>query len=68
MKAPEPLWSSSDVSQYLGVPLGTLDRWAHSAAGPRFYKIGRHRRYDPADVRRWLEQRASGGEETVDRA
>jgi len=64
---PEPLWTSNDVSAYLGVPLGTLHRWAHSGAGPRFYKIGRHRRYKRCEVQDWLEQRASGGEGTVDR-
>lgn len=65
---PEPLWTSTDVSRYLGVPPATLHKWAHSGAGPRFYKVGRHRRYHPEDVRRWLDQRPQGGEETVESA
>ncbi|MGI9051049.1 MAG: helix-turn-helix transcriptional regulator [Ilumatobacteraceae bacterium] len=40
----------------------TLDQWAYQGLGPRFVKVGRHRRYRPADVLAWLEaQTVSSG-------
>jgi Helix-turn-helix domain len=45
-----------------GVPKSTLDQWAYLGTGPRFVKIGRHRRYDPRDVEAWIESRKHGGE------
>jgi len=39
----------------------TLDQWAYRGVGPRYIRIGRHRRYDPLEVRRWLEQHSRGG-------
>lgn len=56
-----PLWSSGTTASYLDVPDRTLDEWAYRGTGPRFFKVGRHRRYDPRDVRAWLETRAHGG-------
>ena len=32
----------------------TLDQWAYRGVGPPYIKVGRHRRYDPDEVRRWL--------------
>ncbi len=55
----EPLWTVDDVSAYLGVPVATLYQWRHHRAGPPAYKVGRHLRYDPAEVRTWLS--AQGG-------
>jgi hypothetical protein len=44
----ENLIDSDDLSRWLGgVPRSTLDQWAYLGTGPRFVKIGRHRRYDP---------------------
>jgi excisionase family DNA binding protein len=49
------LATSIEVSQYTQVPLGTLDQWAHRGVGPRYIKVGRHRRYRWADVDAWLD-------------
>jgi predicted DNA-binding transcriptional regulator AlpA len=48
------LWSIEDVSEFLRVPVGTLYQWRYRRIGPRAFKVGRHLRYDPADVRSWL--------------
>lgn len=53
---PERLWSVRDVAEFLGVPIGTLYQWRHLGTGPKAYRVGRHLRYDPGEVRRWLEE------------
>jgi excisionase family DNA binding protein len=50
------LWTVDDVSTFLGVPVATIYQWRHHRTGPRAYKLGRHLRYDPAEVRAWLER------------
>lgn len=45
---------SDELAAYLKVPLATLDQWASRGGGPAFHKVGKHRRYSPADVRAWL--------------
>jgi predicted DNA-binding transcriptional regulator AlpA len=58
----ENLIDSDDLSKRLGgVSRRTLDQWAYLGTGPRFVKIGRHRRYDPRDVEAWIENRKHGG-------
>lgn len=54
----EPLWTAEDVSTFLGVPVSTLYQWRYRRQGPRARKVGRHLRYDPADVRAWLNEAA----------
>lgn len=58
-KSTDALWSPSQLADYLDVPVATTHQWASQGRGPRFYKVGRHRRYREADVRQWLEQQAS---------
>lgn len=53
----EPLLSTQEVADYLGVPVQTLYQWRSRGQGPTSMRIGRHVRYDPADVRSWLAQR-----------
>lgn len=53
------LWTVGQVSDYLGVPVATLYVWRHRGTGPKAYRVGRHLRYDPADVRRWLDELAA---------
>ncbi|MEV4810272.1 helix-turn-helix transcriptional regulator [Micromonospora avicenniae] len=61
MTAPtiERLWTVQDVAAFLGVPVGTLYQWRYRRTGPRAARVGRHLRYDPADVRAWLDQQAA---------
>ena len=51
----ERMISKEELSEFLGVPLTTLDQWASRGGGPIFHRIGNHRKYWPADVREWLK-------------
>ena len=53
------LWSIERTSEYLGVPVGTLYQWRHRRTGPPALKIGRHLRYDPAEVHAWAKGQAA---------
>ena len=53
------LWSTAETSAYLGIAISTLYEWRAYGLGPRSYRIGRHARYDPADVKRWLATRTA---------
>lgn len=52
-------WSHSETAAYLGIPEATLHQMNYKGTGPRSYKIGRHRKYRPAEVDQWCEARAS---------
>jgi excisionase family DNA binding protein len=56
---PDPeFWTSQEVCDFLGIPLSTLRYWQWQRTGPRSYRMGRHRKYKPADVRAWAERQA----------
>lgn len=55
-QSPERLWTPHEAAEYLGVPIKTLEKWRYIREGPAFFKVGRHVRYDPEAVRRWLVQ------------
>lgn len=64
--APEPppptcdrLWTLKDVSDFLGVPVGTLYQWRVRGEGPPGFKVGKHVRFDPDRVRAWLVDSAA---------
>lgn len=57
----ERLWGIADVSAYLGIPVNTLYQWRHQGYGPKGRRVGRHVRYDPADVRRWFAELTDDG-------
>lgn len=44
-----------DVAELLGVPVETVYRWRRRRTGPRGFRVGRHLRFDPEDVRAWVE-------------
>lgn len=50
----ERLWSVSEVSDFLGIPVATLHQWRYLGNGPEAFRVGKHLRYDPDAVRRWL--------------
>jgi excisionase family DNA binding protein len=51
---PEPLWEIEQVADYLRIPKETLYTWRKRGYGPSAARVGRHLRYDPADVRQWF--------------
>jgi excisionase family DNA binding protein len=55
----DALWSVDDVAAFLRVPVETLYQWRKRKYGPPAARVGRHLRYDPADVRAWFRKRAA---------
>jgi excisionase family DNA binding protein len=59
-KVPAPtcdrLWTTKEVAAFLGVPVTTLHRWRYEGTGPDAFRVGRHLRYDPNEVRAWLAE------------
>ena len=51
-------WSSREVCEFLGIPLSTLRYWSWQGS-PCSYRIGRERKYRPADVMAWTERQAA---------
>lgn len=49
--------TSDQLAEVLQVPKATLDKWAYQGRGPRYIRVGRHRRYPDADLERWIEER-----------
>ncbi|MET9410529.1 helix-turn-helix domain-containing protein [Streptomyces sp. NPDC002935] len=49
-----------DVAELLGVPIETVYQWRRKRTGPRGFRVGRHLRYDPDDVRAWVESLMEG--------
>ena len=56
----EALMTLMDLSEMLGVPVGTLYGWRHRGEGPPGYRVGRHVRYRRSAVEAWLETCADG--------
>jgi hypothetical protein len=57
-----PLMDTPTTAGYLNVPPATLDQWAYRGTGPKWSKVGRHRRYRLADVDAWLLEQRGGGD------
>jgi DNA-binding transcriptional MerR regulator len=49
------------VAEFLGISVATLHQWRYLGTGPAAYRVGRHLRYDPAIVRRWVAEHYSTG-------
>jgi excisionase family DNA binding protein len=50
------LLTIDDLSDYLGVPKGTLYQWRSKGYGPSGIRMGKYVRYRPEDVDAWLDQ------------
>ncbi|MFJ9523100.1 helix-turn-helix transcriptional regulator [Kitasatospora sp. NPDC101801] len=55
----DKLWTLQELAEFLGVPKQSIYQMNWKGTGPRSFKVGRHRRYDPRDVQQWLETRSS---------
>ncbi len=51
----EHLLNEHEAAALLSLAVPTLRRWRWSGNGPRFAKIGRAVRYDPAELRTYIE-------------
>lgn len=61
---PARMWTHQETAEFLGVPEGTLHQMNCKGTGPRSYRVGRYRRYDPRDIENWLELHASAARAT----
>jgi predicted DNA-binding transcriptional regulator AlpA len=48
-------WTVDDVANYLRMPVKTIYKWRLTGDGPVGARLGKHLRYDPADVVAWFE-------------
>lgn len=52
----EPLLSTEELAEYLGIPVATLQDWRVDHKGPRAIIVGRRVKYAVSDVRAWIKQ------------
>jgi len=50
----DALVSPDELAAFLAIPPATLRQWRYQGVGPRSLRVGRHARYEPAEIRRWL--------------
>jgi excisionase family DNA binding protein len=53
------LLTIDDLSNYLGIPKGTLYQWRSKGYGPDGIRVGKYVRYRPDDVDAWIEQQGA---------
>lgn len=51
------LLGAKQVSEMIGVPVGTLRYWRHSDIGPASFTLGRRVVYRRDEVLRWISKR-----------
>ncbi|MEU5360677.1 helix-turn-helix transcriptional regulator [Streptomyces albidoflavus] len=51
---PDRYLTPLDLADLLDVPVETVYQWRRKGTGPRGFRVGRHLRYDPEDVRAWV--------------
>ncbi|MER5376497.1 helix-turn-helix domain-containing protein [Streptomyces sp. NPDC002553] len=54
---PDRYLTPDDVAEIFKVPLETVYQWRKKRTGPPGFRIGKHLRYGPADVRAYVDQR-----------
>ena len=59
------LITTVELAAFLSLPVKTLRQWRYLGVGPRALKVGRHLRYQPAEVRRWLDEVCTSEERTA---
>lgn len=58
---PEPLGTSAEVAEYVGVPETTITAWRYKGVGPAYIRVGKYVRYHWSDVNAWLAERTVRG-------
>ncbi len=49
-----PLWTPAELTDHLTIPITTLYRWRTTGDDPPGFKIGKHLRFDRAEVADWF--------------
>ncbi|MEV5800737.1 helix-turn-helix transcriptional regulator [Streptomyces collinus] len=58
---PDRYLTPDDLVEMFDLPsVETVYQWRRKRTGPRGFRVGRHLRYDPADVRAWVESLREG--------
>jgi excisionase family DNA binding protein len=52
---PERYLSPIEVADLFGIPVETLYQWRYKRIGPPGFRVGRHLRFDPRAIHRWVE-------------
>ncbi|WP_425829611.1 helix-turn-helix domain-containing protein [Streptomyces fractus] len=53
---PDRYLTPDDIAEIFGVPLETVYQWRKKRSGPPGFRIGKHLRYDPADVQTYVTE------------
>lgn len=54
------LWDKKRLAEYLNIPIRTIEDWIYKRRIPCI-RVGRHVRFKPSDVERWLEEGGGNG-------
>ncbi|MGW3266774.1 helix-turn-helix domain-containing protein [Streptomyces sp. NPDC001056] len=54
---PDRYLTPDDIAEIFEVPVETVYQWRKKRTGPPGFRIGKHLRYDPADVRTYVTER-----------
>ncbi|MEO3973923.1 helix-turn-helix domain-containing protein [Streptomyces sp. CAU 1734] len=58
---PDRYLKPEDLVTLLGLPsVETIYQWRRRGCGPRGFRVGRYVRFDPEDVRAWVESQMGG--------
>ncbi|MGW4021048.1 helix-turn-helix transcriptional regulator [Streptomyces sp. NPDC005009] len=60
-RLPDQYLTPEDLVVMLRLPsVDTVYQWRRKGTGPRGFRVGRHLRFDPEDVRAWVESLMEG--------
>ncbi|MEU3243359.1 helix-turn-helix domain-containing protein [Streptomyces sp. NPDC006875] len=60
-RLPTRYLTPDDLVELFDLPsVETVYQWRRKRIGPRGFRVGRHLRYDPDDVRAWVKSRMEG--------
>jgi predicted DNA-binding transcriptional regulator AlpA len=51
---PDRYLTPDDIAEIFGVPVETVYQWRKKRTGPAGFRIGKHLRYDPVDIRAYV--------------
>ncbi|MFE9776221.1 helix-turn-helix transcriptional regulator [Streptomyces sp. NPDC005931] len=60
-RLPDRYLTPEDLVRLFELPsVETVYQWRRKRMGPRGFRVGRHLRYDPAEVQAWVRSRTEG--------